>query len=293
VILFGTGPQPAILPPLAKAIPGDKLSMMVKFAVFQPFFGIPLARTELYTADPPILGVCALLGFFICFGETDRRLRRYSLAGCTATLIIAQSRLAWVCFPISVLIVRCFRNGFARQGFLWVSTFVCFLSALIGMKVTDLLDKPMETFNGARADSSKDRELVVIATIEAWKESPWIGWGIVERSISWGNGEFELPLGTFSSYAQVLYLHGLFGFVFFIGALVATVWCFWKPARQGNIQAQRAIASLVALYFLCQATNLTWMIVYFWYYFLWLGAILAESYPQRISTWQELSGNTK
>ncbi|MUG96110.1 O-antigen ligase domain-containing protein [Scytonema sp. UIC 10036] len=291
LILFGTGPQKAIMPPLAKAIPGDKLSLMVKFAVFQPFFGLPLARTELYTADPPILGVCALLCFFMCFGETDKYLRKYALAGCTATLIIAQSRLAWICFPIALLAVICFRKASARQGFLWFSTLICFICALIGMEVTELLDKPMETFNGARADSSKDRALVVAATLKAWKESPWIGWGIVERTVTWGNGAFELPLGTFSTYAQILYLHGIFGFTFFAIAVSTTLWFFWQPALRGKRTAQRAFASFIAMLILCQATNLSWMIVYFWFYFLWLGTILAEAYPQYVSSWQELSRN--
>ena len=66
------------MPPLARLIPGDKLSLKVTFAEFQPFFGIPFPRTVLYTPDPPIVGVCTILCFFICLGETDRRLRNFA-----------------------------------------------------------------------------------------------------------------------------------------------------------------------------------------------------------------------
>ncbi|HEY9708851.1 MAG TPA: hypothetical protein V6D48_11665, partial [Oculatellaceae cyanobacterium] len=62
-------------PLLARLIPGDKSSLIVQFANIQSFFGIPLPRTTLYTPDPPILGLCAVLCFFICLGETNRRLR--------------------------------------------------------------------------------------------------------------------------------------------------------------------------------------------------------------------------
>jgi len=291
LILFALGQVQPILPPLARVIPGEKLSLLVKFAVFQPFFRIPLPRTELYTADPPILGVCALLCFFICLGEPNQRLRRWSLTGCVASLIISQSRLAWICFPLTLLIIACFRSGLTRQSSLWVTSFLSFLASVLGMSLLDLTTKPMETFNSARADSSKDREYVINATIEAWRESPWVGWGIVERTVSWGNGAFEQPLGTFSSYTQVLYLHGIFGFIFFVAALISTLWSFWRPALSGKIFCQRAFATLVALYILCQATTLTWMVVYFWYFFVWIGAILAETQQQSpsISSWKQLA----
>jgi O-Antigen ligase len=288
-ILFAVGQIDPILPPLARLIPGEKLSLMVKFAVFQPFFRIPLARADLFTADPPILGVCTVLCYFICLGETNQRLRRVALGSCLVNLLISQSRLAWICFPLGILIIQSFRNQFARQSPLWIASFTSFISAILGLTVGDLLAGPLATFNGARADSSKDREYVIAATIEAWKESPWIGWGIVDKTVSWGNGEFTLPLGTFSSYTQVLYLHGAVGFIFFALALISTLLIFWQPSISGNKLCQRAFASLIALYILCQATALTWMAIYFWFFFVWLGTIIAEMKLYKpSSSWQYL-----
>ncbi len=133
VILVAVGPQEPVLPPLARLIPGEKVSMMVKFAVIQPFFGIPLPRTDLYTADPPILGVSALLCFFICLGESNKRLRNFALTGSLLALIISQSRLAWVCFPLLFIIIACFRSGLARQGSLWVASFASLFCAVLGL----------------------------------------------------------------------------------------------------------------------------------------------------------------
>lgn len=291
LILLALGPQEPLLPPLARLIPGDKSSLKVSFAIIQPFFGIPLPRTDLYTADPPILGVCALLCFFICLGESNKRLRNFALTGSLLALIISQSRLAWVCFPLVFVIIACFRSGLARQGSLWVASFASLFCAVLGLALQDLINAPLATFNSARADSSKDREYVVNATIDAWKDSPWVGWGIMERTVTWGNGAFELPLGTFSSYAQVLYVHGLFGFIFFAIALISTVCSFWEPSVRGNRNCQKAFACLVALYLLCQATNLTWMAIYIWFFFLWLGSILSDVQQQRLKvmTWEQLS----
>ena len=291
LILISMGSQEPFLPPLARLIPGDKLSLMVKFAVIQPFFGIPLPRTDLYTADPPILGVCSLLCFFICLGETNPRIRKFALLGSLAGLIISQSRLAWICFPFAFLVIGCFRSNLARQSFLWIASFTSLCSAFLSLAIHDLIAQPLVIFNSARADSSKDREYVISATIDAWKELPWFGWGIIGKTVTWGNGFFELPLGTFSSYAQVLYLHGLFGFLIFISALISTIYIFWQPAMTGNLICQRAFASLLALYVLCQATTLTWMAIYFWFFFIWLGAIMKEVYSQNMSIdkWEGLS----
>jgi hypothetical protein len=291
IILFLGLAKAPLLPPLARLIPGDKLSLLIKFAVFQPFFGIPLPRTELYTPDPPILGVCALLGFFICLGETDRRLRRFALGGCLSALLISQSRLAWVCFPLALLILACFSSRWARQCSLWGASFTSLLCALLGLTLSQLINKPWEIFNGARAASSKDREFVVRKTLEAWQESPWVGWGIIRGSARWYT--YEIALGSFSTYASVLYLHGIVGFSVFVVALALTLWNFWGSAVRGNPPSKRAFASLVALYVLCQATPLTWMTVYFWFFFIWLGAILAEIQPPEssITSWEQLSGD--
>jgi len=223
--------------------------------------------------------------------ETNQRWRKLGLIGSLIALIISQSRLAWVCFPLVWMIIYCFRSGVARQAYLWVISITSFFAAGLSLAIQDLIASPLATFNSARADSSKDREYIVSATIEAWKESPWVGWGFMEKTASWGNGEFVLPLGTFSSYAQVLYIHGIVGFIFFIVALVSTLCSYWKPAIQGNQLAQHAFGCLIALYLLIHATNLTWMAIYFWFFFIWLGAILSEVQQQQldVNEWEELS----
>jgi hypothetical protein len=60
----------------------------------------------------------------------------------------------------------------------------------------------------------------------------------------------------------------------------------------GSTICQRAFACLVALFLLIHATNLTWMAIYFWFFFIWLGAILSQVQQQRIvvNEWEELLG---
>ncbi|WP_293026720.1 O-antigen ligase family protein [Moorena sp. SIO3I8] len=226
-------------------------------------------------------------------GEENRRLRQISVAGCLTALLISFSRLSWVSFVMALVITACFRSSLARQGSLWIGSLSSLLCALLGgLTFSDLVKKPLEIFNSARAESSKDRELVVTKTLEAWQERPWMGWGIIQGSVKWFI--YDIALGSFSTYASVLYLHGIIGFIFFLAALGSTLWNTWIPAIRGNHHCQWAFASLVALYMLLNGTPLTWMAVYLWYFLVWLGAIFAEVQrnEQFVSRWEHLSGRT-
>lgn len=276
------------MPLLAALIPGDRLSLRVTFADIQSFFGIPLPRTALYTADPPILGACALCSMLICLGESNRRLRRLGLAGSGLALLLSFSRSAWVCLPLALLVMAAFRSNLSRQILLWGTAAIAALSSWFHLTPTELVQQPLAIFTKARAASSGDRELVVRKTLEAWQESPWLGWGIIRGSVRWYT--YDIKLGSFSTYASVLYLHGVVGFIVFLGALLWTLGAFYTPAIRGHALAARAFASLVALYLLCAATPLSWMAASLWFYFVWLGSALAELQQSYVSnSWQELA----
>ncbi|VEP18895.1 O-Antigen ligase [Hyella patelloides LEGE 07179] len=263
-------------PPLARLTPGNKLSLMVRFsASLKPFFGILLPRSSLYMGDPPIPGICGLLSFFICLSEPNSRLRNLALAGSLTALIISQSRLAYVCFVISIVTNASFKSFIIRQVYLWFIASTALVCSLWEWTLSDLISKPLEIFNQARQASSTDREFVVRKTLEAWQESPWLGWGISQGTANWHT--YKIQLGSFSTYAAVLYLHGIFGFIFFIVALTTTLGSFWKFAVEGNQLCQKAISSLVALYIFIQGLPLSWISVYIWFFFIWLGAVLSET----------------
>lgn len=279
------------IPLLARLIPGDKGSLLVQFARIQPFFNVPLPRTVLYTPDPPIVGVCAVFCFFICLGETNRRLRNLALAGSLCALIISASRLALVCLPLALVISASFRSKLIRQIFLWAASLIFLFCGLVGLTLGELLNKPLQTFNNARAASSAERALVVRKTLEAWQQEPWLGWGVIRGTVHLYEDAY-ITLGSFSTYAAVLYLHGIVGFIFLVCAMVLTLVVFYGPAVRGNSLCKRAFVSLVALYVLCNATPLSWMAVYIWFSFVWLGAVMHETQQHSISlsSWEQLSG---
>lgn len=262
-------------PPWAKFFPGNPASFVVKAPTFQAFFGVIVPRTTLYFPDPPILGICGLLCFIICLGETSPTLRRWGLLGSFTALVISQSRLAWICLPLSLCIYAIFRSQRARLGSLWTGASAALLCASLGgITITELLNKPLEIFTSARPASSTDREFVVRKTLEAWQESPFIGWGVAQGTADWHT--YSITLGSFSTYAAVLYLHGVVGFTFFLVALLSTLLNLWKLAIQDNSTAQKALGAVIALIIFMEAIPLSWMAVYFWFFFIWIGSILVE-----------------
>lgn len=263
-------------PPLARFTPGNKLSLMVNLsASLKPFFGIALPRSSLYMGDPPIPGICGLLSFFICLGEPNSRLRNLALAGSLSALVMSQSRLAYLCFAIALVTNASFKSFFVRQVYLWFVASLALICSLWEWTLSELINQPLAIFNRARQASSTDREYVIQKTLEAWQESPWFGWGIVRGTANWYT--YKIELGSFSTYAGVLYLHGIFGFIVFLIALGTTLASFWNFAVEGNLFCQRAIASLVALYIFIQGLPLSWIAVYIWFFLIWLGAILSET----------------
>ena len=291
MILLAAGVDDQVyLPPLGRMVPGNTQSLEVRSAKISPFFGIPLPRTLLHTADPPILGVCALICFFICLGETNQHLRKWGIVGALCALILSFSRSAWICFVLDLAIIASFSNQITRQLSLWFVSLVSLLCSFLEMTFQELLDAPLAIFDSARADSSSTRELVVQKTIEAWRDMPWLGWGIIRGKV-WLYEDEYLALSSFSTYAAVLYLNGIVGFVIFIAALLLTLVAFCKPAIQGNVLCQRAFAILVTLLILIQATPLSWMAVYLWFFFIWLGAIFCEleANEKPVTRWEDLS----
>lgn len=279
------------VPPLAQLLPGDRGSLRVMFADFSPFLGISLPRTVLYTPDPPILGLCSLLCFLTCLRERNQSLRRLALLGAVAGLTVSTSRSAFIGLPIALLIGACLESRLFRQLSLWSMTTTLIGCSIFGMTIEELLRKPVESFTQVRAESSQERAVVVRETLEAWQESPWIGWGVI-RGKAHLYEDVYITLGSFSTYAAVLYLNGIVGFIALITAMFLTLFAAYAAAVRGNANCKWAVGALVALYIACNATPLSWMAVNLWFFFVWLGAVLCEAELQhiRLTSWDQLSG---
>lgn len=268
-------------PFLARVLPGSgeaSSSLLIIPPSIQPFFGIPMPRVVLHTADPPILGFCALLCFLVCLTESNERLRRLSLVSSLAALILSFSRSSWLGLLFAGVVIALFNNRKVIHFPFWIASGAFFISSVFGFTVNQILDRPRAFFSNARAESDKVRDIVVQATLDAWLEKKWLGWGVI-RGSAWLYDDSYISLGSFSTYAAVLYLNGVVGFIIFIAALAATLYNFFRFAfYENNFRCQIAFTGYLALVALIQATPLSWMAIYLWFFFIWSGATLRDAF---------------
>lgn len=278
--LYLGGFRPIGFSPIFASLTGsDALSVRVDIGMgSQAFFGVYLPRTVLFTADPPILGVSSLLLLCMVATEPDRYLRRAALAGVFAALLFSFSRASWLCLPLIGAVVLGMRSGWFSRLMLWLGAGVSLVCGLASLAPAELLGGSLDLFNSARSSSSQDRNRVIEKTLEAWQESPWIGWGVIQGSVHWHI--YDIALGSFSTYAAVLYLHGVVGFVALVTAMALTLWDSFTAAAT-TPEAIWACAALLSLYFTCAAEPLTWMTPVLWWFFLWVGAVLYEHAERR------------
>jgi hypothetical protein len=265
-------------PLLASILPGDS-AFALNLAGSEKFLGLTLPRISGYTPDPPILGTCAVLCFFICLGESNRWLRQAALTGSVLGLIFSFGRTAWLALPIAIIVNLLFRLAILPQIALGGAAIASFIWGLSGTNVEEFLQGGVTQFNQVResgASSSETRTKVISRTLELWQESPWTGWGFIQHQVNLYDNTF-MPATTFSTYAAVLYLHGAVGFAVFLLAMLATLWDVYEPSRCGDALAARACSSLIALYLMLGTTTLSWMAPFLWFFFVWLGTVIRET----------------
>jgi O-Antigen ligase len=265
-------------PLLASILPSDS-AFALNLASSEKFLGLNMPRISGYTPDPPILGTCAVLCFFICLGEPNRWLRRAALTGSILGLVFSFGRTAWLALPIALVVCLLFRLAIIPQLVLGAAAVASFSGGLFWANVEELFQGGTAQFNQAResgASSSITRTKVINRTLELWQESPWTGWGFIQHQVHLYENTY-MPATTFSTYAAVLYLHGAVGFVVFLLAMLATLWDVYEPSIRGDALAARACGSLIALYLMLGTTTLSWMAPFLWFFFVWLGTVIREA----------------
>jgi hypothetical protein len=259
-------------------VPGDT-TFAVNLASSEKFLGLTLPRISGYTADPPILGTCAVLYIFVCLGESNRWLRRAALLGSVFGLIFSFGRTAWLALPIAIAVNLLFRLAIIPQIMLGAAAMASFIWGLFAVRLEDFFQGGVTQFNQVResgSSSSTTRTKVIGRTLELWQESSWTGWGFIQHQVHLYDNVY-MPATTFSTYAAVLYLHGAVGFVVFLLAMLATLWDVYEPSMRGDALAARACGSLVALYLMFGTTTLSWMAPTLWFFFVWLGTVIREA----------------
>jgi hypothetical protein len=172
----------------------------------EPGTGAP--RWQFFAPWSPAAGMIAIVHFLCALEEKDWRWKLTGVASSVAIILLSQSRLALIAvlviWPVSWAIIH------FRKPFVWVSgALVTMLAGWMGPLLIRFAQQLQSDFAGARADSSRVREILGRIAIERWEnEAYWVGHGIVEN----GPHLVEyMPIGSHHSWYGLLFVKGLAG----------------------------------------------------------------------------------
>jgi hypothetical protein len=140
------------------------------------------------------------------------------------------------------------------------------VGGIFGTTISEMVDKAVEGFKGARADSSRVRSALGRIAVERWRnEAPWFGHGIVER----GPHMVEyMPIGSHHSWYGLLFVKGIAGVACLAAPiLVSTVAMARRAMRSAD--ARTGFAMVLVLIFYSFGENLEVL-----GYLVWPGLLL-------------------
>ncbi|WP_252107147.1 MULTISPECIES: O-antigen ligase family protein [unclassified Halomonas] len=182
--------------------------------------GVGTPRWQFFAPWSPAAGLIAVVHTLCALEEKSWK---WKVIGVTASLMIAllsQSRLALV--ALAVVWPAAFGISQLRKPWAWFTAAGPVLVAtMVAGQLLELMNQAVESFKGARADSSRVRAALGRIAVERWQnEAPWFGHGVVER----GPHLVEyMPIGSHHSWYGLLFVKGITGVVALLVPLVATL----------------------------------------------------------------------
>jgi hypothetical protein len=172
-----------------------------------PGSGIP--RWRMFTPWAPALGFVANIFFVFALQEKDKFWQRVGIVTCVLMILMSQSRLAAVCLIANVgLYVQLKYISGVLSAFLLGVFFLLF--AVFALPLMDAAVSAVDSFESARAGSTRVRQILGRIAIERWYSEAMIwGHGVVEK----GPHLVEyMPIGSHHSWYGLLFVKGIVGF---------------------------------------------------------------------------------
>ncbi|MCJ2184599.1 O-antigen ligase domain-containing protein [Novosphingobium sp. 1949] len=166
------------------------------------------SRWQFYAPWAPAAGMVAVIHMICALQE--RRLG-WMAVGLLANLLIAYlsgSRMAIL--ATAILWPVALAASHMRRPALWFAAApAVLLGGLFATTIREALERAVDDFKGARADSSRVRAALGRIAVERWRnEAPWFGHGVLER----GPHMVEfMPIGSHHSWYGLLFVKGIVG----------------------------------------------------------------------------------
>jgi len=174
-------------------------------------------RLRLFANFANNLGLIGNVYFFLASQEANRKWRWLGTIGGAAMVVGSGSRSTIVCL-VAVPIASWLLTNFSWPIQL-ATGLLSLVTGMIAPQLIDLMQTVWErTISGIRRSSEVVRRRLAEVTMNRWLEAPIWGHGVVEER---GPKYTEhMPIGTHNHWPDLLYLHGVVGFLAFTFAIV-------------------------------------------------------------------------
>lgn len=196
---------------------GDEYFAAVLYTI-EPGAGTP--RWQFFSPWSPAAGMVAVIHFFLAREEKDMVWRWTGMIAAVLIALLSQSRLALV--ALAVILPLTYFVGRANRGSSWLLVApIVLLFGWFAPQIQAFADQAIDSFSGARADSSRVRAALGRIAVQRWHdEAYWFGHGIVVR----GPHMVEyMPIGSHHSWYGLLYVKGLSGALALALPMLATL----------------------------------------------------------------------
>ena len=204
--------------------------------------GVGTARWQFFAPWSPAAGMIALVHFLCALEEKDVKWKTIGLVASLAIMLLSQSRLALV--ALVIIWPFAFAASQINRPYLWFMAMpILLLLGWFAVDIINLIDSAIQSFSGARADSSRVRAALGRIAVERWQnEAYWFGHAVVER----GPHLVEyMPIGSHHSWYGLLFVKGLSGF--FALAIPLAISFLFLIYNAHKYRASRLALSMVTL----------------------------------------------
>jgi hypothetical protein len=239
-------------------------------------------RWRLFTPWAPALGLVANIYFVLALQEKNNKWRWFGILVSLIMSLISKSRLALLSLPVVLFISWCLSN--LTQPIVLISIgFTSFLVSMFASPIFNLVNEFWGKIKGARASSTRVRAALWRIAFERWHEAPIWGHGIVER----GPHLVEyVVIGSHSTWASLLFVKGVIGFIAFIIPLLFSFLYLLFNAQKSQT-ARVSLSILLILFFSSFGENLEMLAYLFWPGLIIMGIAFKEKTRFSLSSYTD------
>ncbi|KEF43361.1 MAG: capsular biosynthesis protein [Cyanobium sp. CACIAM 14] len=247
------------------------------------FFDVPLyeidttgeLRWRLFTPWGPALGFVGNVYFMLSLQEKSLAWKSAGLGGAIIMCLVCKSRLAQLCLlliPLITFILASLRRPVTLISFGILS----FLGGILMPTLTIFFDEWWSGFKSGRASSTRVRFALKRIAFYRWQtEAPIWGHGIVERGPHVVEG---MPIGSHHTWAGLLFVKGLTGFVSLLVPMASTLVVLLAKASSSRNYKTAGVGLSITLILLMYTfgENLEVLIYLYWPGMVIMGLALQE-----------------